>query len=72
MKETIKQVTELAVAHPKTSLVVTSLFTSHAWLDYGEPIIKALTSIFGLCVIIAILTKHILDIKKSIKESKGK
>jgi len=68
MRETVKQAVEAIATHPKSSLVVTTLFTSHAWLNYGEPLIKALTSIFGLCVIIAILVKHVIDIKKSIKE----
>ena len=70
MSETIKQATETILTHPKASFVVTTLFTSHAWLDYGEPIVKALTSIVGLCVVVAILVKHVLDIKKAIKTDK--
>ena len=67
MKDTIKQATETILTHPKASFAVTTIFTSHAWLDYGEPLVKALTSIFGLCVVVAILVKHVLDIKKAIK-----
>jgi len=69
MRDTIKQVAETVMTHPKSAFVVTTMFTSHAWLNYGEPLIKALTSILGLFVIIAILVKHVIDIKKSINKS---
>ena len=66
MKEEIKQAVETIVNHPKSSVVITGLFTSNVWLDYGEPLIKGLTSIFGLGVIILLFIKHFLDIKASI------
>jgi len=64
MKDEIKQGIEVVSSHSKTAVVATSLFTSNVWLDYGEPIIKGVTSIIGLCVLCALLVKHVLDIKK--------
>lgn len=64
MKEEIKHATEAVVSHPKASLVITAAFTSNAWLDYGEPIIKGLTSIVGLVVVTLLAIKHFLDLKK--------
>ena len=68
MKEEIKQATEVIASHPKTTIVVTGFFTSHAWLDYGEPLVKGVTSIIGLAVLVALLVKHVLDIKNSLKK----
>ena len=70
MRESVKQVIEVVASHPKSTMVVTGFFTSHVWLSYGEPIIKGVTSIVGLLVLIALLVKHILDIKKSVQEGK--
>ena len=64
MKEEIKHATEAVVSHPKASLIITAAFTSNAWLDYGEPIIKGLTSIVGLVVVTLLAIKHFLDLKK--------
>jgi len=68
MKEEIRQVTEVIANHPKTTVAVTTFFTSHVWLSYGEPVIKAVTSIVGLAVLVALLVKHILDIKESLNK----
>lgn len=70
MKEEIKQTIEAIDSNPKVSLAITTVFTSNVWLDYGEPIIKGLTSIFGLGVVILIFTKHALDIYKEYKTNK--
>ena len=64
MSEGIKQTVEAVANHPKVAIGVTAMFTSNAWLDYGEPIIKALTSLLGLAVLVLLIVKHILDIKK--------
>ena len=64
MKEELKQTIETIVSHPKVSVGITAIFTSNVWLDYGEPIIKALTSFLGLVVIVLIIIKNVLDIKK--------
>ena len=69
MKEEIKQTIEAVSSHPKAAIVVTGVFTSNVWLDYGEPVIKGLTSIVGLAVLIALLVQRILEIKKSLAES---
>ena len=64
MNESIKQTAEAVASHPKVAMGVTAMFTSNVWLDYGEPIIKALTSFLGLTVLVLLIVKHILDIKK--------
>ena len=64
MGEKIRQAVEAASSHPKASLVITAAFTSNAWLDYGEPIIKGLTSIVGLVVVTLLAIKHFIDLKK--------
>lgn len=64
MKEEAKQVIEAAANHPKVVVGMTAVFTSNVWLDYGEPIIKGLTSFLGLIVLGLLIIKHALDIKK--------
>ena len=64
MKEEVKQVIETIASHPKVSMGITAMFTSNVWMDYGEPIIKALTSFLGVTVLVLLIIKHILDIKK--------
>ena len=64
MKEELKQTIEAIASHPKVSMGITAMFTSNVWLDYGEPIIKGVTSVLGLTVLILLIVKHILDIKK--------
>jgi len=64
MKEEAKQLIETVGSHPKVSMGITAMFTSNVWLDYGEPIIKALTSFLGLTVLVLLIIKHALDIKK--------
>ena len=64
MREEIKQVVEAVASHPKLSVAVTAMFTSNVWLDYGEPIVKGLTSFLGLIVLGLLIVKHVLDIKK--------
>ena len=65
MRESAKQAVEAIASHPKASTGIVAIFTSNVWLDYGEPIIKGLTSIFGLVVLILLIVKHALDIKKT-------
>lgn len=67
MKEEIKQVAEVVATHPKASLFMTAVFTSNVWLDYGEPLVRAITSIGGMCVVIFLAIKHFLDLKKEWK-----
>ena len=67
MKEEVKQIAEAVISHPKTSIAVTTFFTSHVWLDYGLPTLQGLTTIVGFAVLVAVLIKHILDISKSMK-----
>ena len=67
MKEEVKQIAEAVISHPKTSIAVTTLFTSHVWLDYGLPTLQGLTSIVGFAVVITILIKNSMDIYKNWK-----
>jgi len=64
MKEEAKQVIETMASYPKASMGITAMFTSNVWLDYGEPIIKGLTSFLGLTILVLLIIKHVLDIKK--------
>ena len=64
MKEEAKQLIETISSHSKVSMGITAMFTSNVWLDYGEPIIKALTSLLGITVLVLLIIKHALDIKK--------
>lgn len=65
MKEEAKQIAEAVASHPKTATAVVALSNVNVWwLDYGEPIVKALTGILGLVVIALLILKHALDIKK--------
>ena len=64
MRDEIKQAAEAVAGHPKASVIITAAFTSNVWLDYGEPIIKGLTSIVGLVVVTLLAIKHFLDLKK--------
>jgi len=68
MKEAIRQAIDNTATHPKATILVTALFTSNAWLDYGEPIIRGLTTVFGLFVLVLVAVKHVLDIKKEISK----
>lgn len=69
MKEEIKQTAEAIASHPKTAVAVTGLANLNVWwLDYGEPLIKALTSIAGLIVVILLMIKHSLDLKDRISK----
>ena len=67
MSEKIRQTVEAVSSHPKASLVITAAFTSNVWLDYGEPIIRGLTSIIGLVVVTLLAIKHIIDLRKEWK-----
>ncbi|MCP4056664.1 MAG: hypothetical protein GY738_04960 [Pseudoalteromonas sp.] len=67
MPSEIKEAVEAAATHPKSSLVVTAAFTSNVWLDYGQPIIQALTSVVGLIVVSMLAVKHFLDLKNTLK-----
>lgn len=70
-KEGARQTVEIVASHPKTTVVITGLVNVHAfWMDYGEPIVKALTSVVGLVVIILLAIKHFLDIKHHVSKSK--
>jgi len=64
MKESTRQTIEAISSNPKVSTVITAAVTSNVWFDYGEPVIKAATSVLGLAVLIILVVKHALDIKK--------
>ena len=64
MNETTKQALETIASNPKVTTVLTAAVTSNVWLDYGEPIVKIVTSLLGLTVLVLLSVKHALDIKK--------
>lgn len=64
MNETTKQAIETIASNPKVTTVLTAAVTSNVWLDYGEPIVKIVTSILGVTVLVLLVVKHALDIKK--------
>lgn len=68
MKETSRQLMEAVTTHPKTSAVVTTILTSNVWYDYFDPTIKALTSVFGLGVVVLVFVKHFKDLRNAAKE----
>lgn len=68
MREELKQTIEIVASHPKTTVGAYALFTSNIWLDYGEPVLKALTLILGTLALFLLVVKHILDIKKELSK----
>lgn len=64
MNETTKQAVETIASNPKVTTLLTAAVTSNVWLDYGEPIVKIVTSLLGVTVLVLLVIKHILDIKK--------
>lgn len=42
MKDSIKQVVETVVTHPKTLVAVTAGANVNVWTDYAEPTVKLL------------------------------
>ncbi len=64
MNETTKQAIETIASNPKVTTVLTAAVTSNVWLDYGEPMVKIVTSLLGLTVLVLLVVKHALDIKK--------
>jgi large-conductance mechanosensitive channel len=70
MKEELKPIVEAIANNPKTSSLITVALTwiNANWLEYGKPVVEAATNIVGLAVLIALLIKHILDIKKEYKK----
>ena len=66
MREEMRQIVEVVNSHPKTSTIISAsiAWINAHWLDYGEPIVKALTSVIGLLVLFLLGIKHFLDIKK--------
>ncbi len=71
MAEEIKQAVEAVINHPKSSIAVTTFFTSHVWIDYGFPTLQALTSIVGFAVVVTIFIKNSMDIYKNWKGDKN-
>ncbi len=63
MNETTKQAVETIASNPKVTTLLTAAVTSNVWLDYGEPIVKIVTSLLGVTVLVLLVIKHILDIK---------
>ncbi|PHR55925.1 MAG: hypothetical protein COA43_14495 [Robiginitomaculum sp.] len=59
----IKQAANDILAHPKVALGITAFFTSHLWLDYGEPLVRGVGTILGLVVVFMVIYKIHLEIK---------
>ena len=63
MSNEIKHLASDALASPKIALGITAFFTSHLWLDYGEPMIRGVGSILGFIVVCMVVYKVYLEIK---------
>ena len=72
MNEATKQALETIASNPKITTIVTAAVTSNVWLDYGEPLVKVITSLLGLTVLVLLVVKHALDIKKEHFSNKDK
>ena len=70
MKELVKEVAEVVVNSPKLSVTVTGFVNWAAWADWGMPIVQAITSIFGMFVVIFLAIKHGSDVGKLWKDRK--
>ena len=64
MKESLNQVVESVVSHPKTLVAVTAAANANVWTDYAEPTVKIITGVLTIVVLVLLVTKHALDIKK--------
>lgn len=63
MSNEIKHIASDALASPKIAIGITAFFTSHLWLDYGEPLIRGIGTILGLVVVCMVIYKLCLEIK---------
>lgn len=64
MSGEIKQAANEIASHPKVAIGLAAFFTSHLWIDYGEPVIKGVGTILGLVVVCMVIYKLHLEIKK--------
>jgi len=76
MVETIKQVSEAVVTHPKTGIaVIATVKANNWWADWGSEIIDQLTSIAGLILVIVLIFYHLyktIKIKREGEEISSK
>ncbi len=71
MKEELRQTAEAIASHPKTAVAVAAASNFNTWwLDWGSPIVDAITSILGVVLITVLIRYHWQNTKKVIKESK--
>ena len=70
MSETVKQLAETIVSHPKVSVALVAASQANVrWMDYAEPYIKDITNILGVTVLFLLVIKHVIDIVKSLKSN---
>ena len=64
------QITEAIVSSPKTSFFAVAVTNfSNWWIDWGSPIVSAVTSILGLVLLIILIRYHLQNLKRLIREN---
>jgi hypothetical protein len=67
--EKIKHIVDVVASHPKTAtVVVTGMANFNVWFANYEPIAKLITSALGIILVSVLIVKHVIDIRKSLKE----
>lgn len=70
LKDELKSAAEAVSSHPKTSSLLTGViaWVNAHWVDWGQPIVNALTSIAGLILIVILIKKHYTEEKLAKKK----
>lgn len=70
MKEGVNQTVEVIASHPKTAVPVAAASNFNTWwLDWGSPIVDAITSILGIVLVSVLIRYHWQNTKKVINEN---
>lgn len=70
MKDELKHAVEAIASHPKTAVAVAAASNFNTWwLDWGSPVVDAITSVLGIVLISVLIRYHWQNTKKVIKES---
>ena len=70
MKDELKQAAEAIATHPKTSIFVAGAANFNAWwMNWGEPIINAATSVLGVVLLVIMIMYHWQNMKKIKREN---
>ena len=64
------KILEEIIANPKTSfLAVATTNFSNWWIDWGSPIISAVSSILSIVLLVVLIRYHLQNTKKLIREN---